>query len=127
MRDTDVPYAPVSPGDAGGAAPLAALFCIGITQPTLRSRVATATKLVRRMDVISRLQLDRSNASRTRRGSRLVRLAVNTRSHLALLYNSSEREGRLIVPIHPSPVRRSTLPLRLSTGMSRPSISVFTG
>src|SRR5450759_1481197 len=100
----------------------------GIAQPATRRATAEAAKnLGARIHNMTLRQRDRSNASRTRRGSRLARFAVKTRSHLALLYNSSESEGRLIVPIQPSPVSRSTLPLRRRTGMSSPSICVFTG
>src|ERR1700681_4638489 len=77
----------------------------GIAQPAISRATADAAKyLCARIHLITIRQRDRSNASRSRRGSRLARFAVKTRSHLALLYNSSEREGRLIVPIQPSPV-----------------------
>src|ERR1700680_1331148 len=100
----------------------------GIAQPAISRATADAAKyLSTRIHLITIRQRDRSNASRSRRGSRLARFDVNTRSHLALLYSSSESEGRLIVPIQPSPVSRSTLPLRLRTGMSSPNICVFTG
>src|SRR5882724_8012506 len=127
MRDSVAPYAVERAGVAvdalAGAAP-----AMGIVQSATSSMPAAAkTTFETCIHVISRDQSDRSSALRIRRGSSVVRLAVKTLSHLALLYKSSESEGRFIVPIHPSPVRRSTLPLRRRTGISRPSIWVFTG
>src|SRR5207237_8672890 len=111
-----------------GAALEGAAPAIGIVQSATRKRpTAARISFESRIPFISRVRGYRSNTSSIRRGSRLVRLAVKTRSHLALRYNSSDSEGRLIVPIQPSPVSRSTFPLRLRTGISSPSISVFTG
>src|SRR5882762_8548711 len=122
MRDSAAPYL-LAFGGVGDVDGEPVGLATGIAQPATRIRAAVATNvLVTIIRVISPAQPDRSRAASTRRGSRLVRRAVKTRSHRALLYNSSDSDGRLIVPIQPSPVRRSTFPLRLRTGMSRPSI-----
>src|SRR3954462_14433355 len=124
MRASDDAYGVAVLGPDDGATGAA----IGIAQPATRKATTDAAKeLVTRIHVISPCQSDRSSASRIRRGSTRARWAVKTRSQRALLYSSSDSVGRLMVPIQPSPVSLSTFPLRRSTGMSSPSISVFTG
>lgn len=63
---------------AGGTTGTAQLQAINAVEAAARNLDATIDSMTRRQGVCSK-------ASRTRLGSRLVRFAVNTRSHLALL------------------------------------------
>src|SRR3954471_14281123 len=78
MRDSDDVYGLAVLGAVDRAT--GAEAAIGIAQPaTMKATTAAARFLVTRIHVISPRHRDRSSASRRRRGSRRVRLAVNTR------------------------------------------------
>src|SRR5437764_8687176 len=128
MRDSLALYLEVPGGAEVGFEFDAGAPVTGTVHPAANKALAViATSVEVRIRFISRVQADRSSASRISLGSSVVRFAVKTRSQRALRYSSSESDGRLIVPIQPSPVSLSTFPLRRSTGMSSPSICVFTG